>query len=102
MLREEVDMISNDHQVANAKIWIHATSRIAHEERIDTKLMHDTLRKCYLFHGVSLIKVEASFHGHDILSTQFAKNQLTVMPLNGRHREVGDVFVRKLIGVSYL
>ena len=102
MLREEIDMVVDHHQVTNLEVGIHASCRIRHKELFDAQFTHDTFRERYLFHGVPLIIMEPAFHGHDVFSSEFSEDKLSCVPLYGRLREVGYVGIGKSIGVSYL
>ena len=102
MLGEEVDVVGDDHQVANFKAWVHATGSIRDEERLDAQLIHHTNRKGHLLHGVALVVVEATLHGQDVHTTQLTEDEFSAMAFHRRDGEVGDVRVRKLQLVSYL
>ena len=63
VLWEEVDMVGDDHQVADAECGVHATSGITDEECLDAQFVHHTDRECHFFHRVTLIEMEAALHG---------------------------------------
>ena len=73
---EEIDMIGDDHQVADLERGIHAARRVAHEEGLDAQLVHHADGEGDLFHGVAFIKVETPLHGHDILVTKLSEDEL--------------------------
>jgi len=100
MLRKEVDMVGDDHQVTNLKAWVHATCGIADEERLDSQFIHHTYREGHFFHRITLIEMEAAFHGQDIYATQFAEDQSAAMSLYGRDGEVGNLLIGDLLLVS--
>jgi len=102
MLWEEVDVVGNDHQVANLKGWVHTTCCIRHEEGLDAQFVHHANGERYFLHVIAFIVVEATLHGHDVNATQFTEDKFARMAFYGRYREVGDFFVGKLQLVSYL
>ena len=69
MLREEVDMVGDDHNVANLKGGIHTTGSIRDEQRLDAQLIHHTDREGHILHGIAFIKMESALHGKDIDTT---------------------------------
>ena len=83
MLREEVDVVGNDHQVANLECRVHATGSIRHEERLDAQFVHDTYREGHFLHRVAFIEVEAALHGEDIDTAKLAENQFAAVSFNG-------------------
>ena len=93
MFREEVDVVSDNHQVTNLEVRVHAPSCIAYEEGLDAQLVHHTDREGHLLHGVPLVVVETSLHGQDVLATQFAHYEATAVSLYGADGHVGDVVV---------
>ena len=101
MLGEEVDVVGDDHQVANLEGGVHATGSIRHEEGLDAQLVHDAYGERYFLHGVALVIVEAALHGHDVYTTKFTEDERTGVALDGRYGEVGDFSVRNLQLVSY-
>ena len=101
MLGEEVDVVGDNHQVANLKGGVHASGRIADEEGLDAQLVHDPYGECHFLHGVALVVVETALHGHDIHPTELTENQLSAMSLDSRHGEVGNIAIGKLQLISY-
>ena len=101
MLGEEVDMVGNDHQVANLKGGIHTTSGIADKECFYAKFIHHTDGEGDFLHRVALVVVETALHGHDVYTTQLAEDECTSVSLNGRYREIGYLFVGNLELISY-
>ena len=102
MLREEVDMVGNNHQVANFEGGIHATGSIRDEERLDAQFVHDAYGEGNFLHVVSFIVVETPLHRHDINATQFAEDKGTGMSLYGRNGEVGNLTVGNYQLIGYL
>lgn len=101
MLGEEVDVVGDDHEVANLELGIHTARGIADEECLDAKLVHHSDGERNLLHRVALIVMEATLHSHDVLTTEFAEDKLSGMSLDCRNREVGYLGIRELVGVSY-
>ena len=88
VLREEVDMVGDHHQVTDFELRIHATCRIADKERLDAQFIHDTYRECHFLHGVSFVEVETSFHCHDVNAAKFSENELAGVAFDSRNGEV--------------
>lgn len=102
MLRKEVDMIIDDHEVANFKIGIHATGGIANEEGFNSQFIHYTFGESNFFHRVALVEVKTAFHGHDIFSPKLAKDKFTGMSFDSANGKVGNIFVGELVAIGYL
>ena len=102
MLGEEVDMVGNNHQVANFEGWIHATCSIRHEECLDAQFIHDADGEGDFLHVVSLVVVETALHSHDVHTTQFAEDECTSVSLDGRYGEVGNLTVGDFQLIGYL
>ena len=101
MFWEEIDVVGDNHQVANLKLRIHATSSIRDKERLDAQFVHHTNREGYLLHRVALIEMKASLHGEDVDASQLTKYQFSAMSFDGRYWEVGDFLVGDFVFVSY-
>ena len=101
MFGEEVDMVGNDHEVADVEFGIHATGGIADEERLDAQFVHDTYGEGDLFHGISLVVMESALHRHDILAAELSENQFAAVAFYGGDGEVGNILIGELVGVSY-
>ena len=102
MFREHIDVVSDDHQVANLELRTHTSGSIGNEQRLDAQFVHHPNRKGNFFHPISFIEMETSFHGHDVLAAEFAENQLPGMSLYCRDWKVGYVVIREFVAVSYL
>lgn len=100
MLGEEVDVVADNHQIADVECRIHASRGVADEECLDAELIHHADRERHLLHRVALVVVEAAVHGEDVLATEFAEYEFSGMTLNGRHREVGDILICELSRLS--
>ena len=101
VLREEVDVVGDDHDVANLEGGVHAAGGVGDEECLYAHFIHDTNGERHLFHRVALIVVEASLHGHDVHATQFAEDQLAAMAFDGGNGEVGNFLIGNLQLISY-
>ena len=88
VLREEIDVVGNHHQVADFELRIHAPCGVADEERLDAQFVHDSYGECDFLHGVSFIEMEASFHSHDVNTAKFSENELAGVAFDGRNGEI--------------
>ena len=100
MLGEEINVIGDDHQIADIELRVHAASGIRHKESLDAQFVHDTHGEGYLLHRVALVVMEAPLHGQNIHATQFAEDQFSAMSLNGRDREIRNVGIGDLGFIS--
>ena len=101
MLGEEIDMVSNHHEVANLEGGVHTTGSIRDKERLDAQLVHHTNREGHLLHVIALIVVETALHGHDVYTTELAEDEGTGMSFYGRYGEIRNLGVGNLEFVSY-
>ena len=102
MFWEEVDVISDNHQVANLELRVHTACSIRNKQCLNPQLIHHANGERYFLHVIAFIVVEATLHGHDVNATQFTEDKFARMAFYGRYREVGDFFVGKFQLVSYL
>ena len=79
MFWEEVDVVSDNHQVANLELWVHTACSIRNKQCLNPQLIHHADGEGNLFHRVTLIVMETSLHSYDIDTAQFAENQLAAM-----------------------
>ena len=93
ILGHEVDMVGDNHHVAYAETGVCATGCIADKECLDAQQAHDTDGEGHLCHGIAFVIVEAPVHGDDFLSSQLAEDELALVALHGRYREVGYLAV---------
>jgi hypothetical protein len=96
MFGEVVDVVGDNHQVAYLIVGVGGAASIRYEECLDAQLVHHADGECYLLHGISLVIVETSLHGHDILAAELTEDELARMSFDSRYREVGDIFIRNL------
>ena len=83
MFWQEVDVVGDEHEVANLKFWIHTSRGVADEEVFDAQFIHDTDREGDLLHVVAFIIMETSFERHDFLAAQATEEQTAAVALNG-------------------
>lgn len=102
MLGEEVDVVVDDHQIADFEVWIHAAGCIRDKQRLDAQFAHYALWECHLLHVISFIVMESSLHRHDIFPAKFAEYQPSGVAFNGREGKVGNFCVGERIGISNL
>jgi len=101
MLGEEIDVVGDDHHVANLEGGIHATGGIRYEECLDAQLIHHSGGEGHLLHVVTFIIVEAALHGHDVDTAQLTEDEFAGVALDGGHGEVRNFAVGNLELVSY-
>lgn len=63
-VRQHIDMVADDHQIAYMKRLIDASRRIRNEQILHTEQLHHTHGKSDLLHRVSFVIMETSLHGH--------------------------------------
>ena len=90
MFGEEVDVVADNHDVADGKVGVHAAGRIGDKEVLDTQLLHHPHGESHLLHVISLIEMETALHSHHIFFTELPEDKFSLMPLDSRHGEIGD------------
>ena len=93
MFGEVVDVVGDDHQVANFEVRICTAAGVGHEQGFDAQFAHHTYRERNFFHGIAFVEVEAALHRQNILVAQLAENQFAAVPLYRRYGEVGDILI---------
>ena len=93
MFGEVVDVVGDNHQVADFEGWVGAAAGVGHEQCLDTQFAHDTDGEGHFLHRIAFVVVEAALHGHDVLVAQLAEDELSAMPFDGRDGEVRDILV---------
>ena len=83
MFWKEIDVICDNHQVANIELRVHATCSIRNKEGLDAQFVHHTYREGNFLHRITLIEVETSLHGQNIHTAQLSEDELATMSLNG-------------------
>ena len=101
MLWEEVDVVVDNHQVADLELRVHTSRCIAYEESLDAQFEHHALWEGYFLHIISLIEVESAFHRHDVLAAQLSEDELACMSFYGRYREVRNLTIWEFVTISY-
>ena len=99
MFGHEVDVVGDEHEVANAECGVHAARGVANEEVLDAQFVHDANGEGHLLHVVAFVVVKASLHGHHVLAAQTAEEELAAVSLHGAHGKVGNVAIGH--GVHY-
>ena len=102
VLGEEVDMVADEHDVADAEVGVHAAGGVADTEHADAQFVHHALRIGHLLHGVALVVVEATLHGQHLLVSQASEEQTPLMALHGRDGEVGNGSIGNGVNNFYL
>ena len=82
MLGEEVDMIGENHQVADLELRVHATGGVADEECLDAQFIHHPDGEGHFLHRITLVEVEPALHGEDVHATELTEDQLAAVPFN--------------------
>ena len=91
MFGEVVDMIGDNHQVADFKSFVCTTAGVGNKQRFDAQLTHYTYRESHFLHGITFIIMETPLHCHDVFVAQLAENQFTAMTFDSRYREVRNI-----------
>lgn len=98
---EEIDVVSNDHQVSYLEFGIHSARSIGHEKCLDAQFVHDANGECNFLHRIAFVEVEASLHRHDVNASEFAEDKFSAVPLYRGDGKVGNVGIRNFVTVSY-
>ena len=93
MFGEVVDVVGNDHQVADFEGRVGAPAGVGYKQGLDAQFAHDADGEGHFLHRIALVVVETALHGHDVLAAQLAEDELAAVSLDGREGEVGDVLV---------
>ncbi len=101
VLWEAVDVVGDDHEVADVEVGVHASGSVADEESLDAQLVHHAYGECDFLHGVAFVVVESSLHGHDVLASEASEDESAAMAFDCADGEVGDVGVGEFVAVSY-
>ena len=101
MFREEINVVRNDHKVANFELRIHSACSITHEECLDAQLVHNPHRERHFFHVVALIEMETPLHGHDVLVAEFPENQFPGVSFHRGNGKMGYITIGELVFIRY-
>ena len=74
VLREQVDVVCDNHQVANLEIGVHASGGVAYKESLDAKFVHNPYRERHFLHLVALVIVETALHRHYVNTPELAED----------------------------
>ena len=95
-------MVGEDHQITDLIIGVHPSAGIGEEEIADPQELHHPHREDDLIHGVALVKMKTSLHGHNLLAGNTTEDQLAVMALYGGDGEIRYLTVPQFFGCLYL
>ncbi len=74
VLREEVDMVGDNHEVANLEGRVHAAGSVGDEEGLDAQLVHHSDGEGHLLHVIAFVVMEASLHSQNVHASEFAED----------------------------
>ena len=97
MFGHEVDVVGDEHQVADFEVGIHTSGSIAYEELFDAEFVHHTYGEGDFLHIIAFVIVEAAFERHDFLATQTTEYEAAAVTFDSRNGEVGDFAIRECI-----
>ena len=98
VLGQQIDVVRDQHQVADAKLRVRAARGVAHEERVDAQGVHDADGESDLAHGVALVVVETPLKRHDGTPAEVAENQAALMALDGGDGKMRHVGIGERVG----
>ncbi len=101
MLGEEVDMVGDNHYVANLKFRIHAACRVAYKEGFYSEFVHNADWECHGLHVITLVEVKTALHGHYRTVAETTENQVAAMSFDSRYRKIGYLVVGYILFVGY-
>src|SRR6267378_2105211 len=84
-------MILDDHEVALAKLRVHAAASVAGDEDLAAQRFHDAHGKSELLERIAFVGMDAPFHRHDRLAGQLAADKISRMRGDRRAEEMRDV-----------
>ena len=99
MFGHEIDVVGDEHQIADFEVGIHTSGSIAHEELLNAQFVHHTYGEGDLLHVIAFVVVEAAFERHDFFTTQTTEYETAAMTFYCRNGEVGNIGVRE--GIYY-
>jgi hypothetical protein len=97
VFRQEIDMVADEHEIADFKIGVDTACGITYKKFPNTEFIHYAYGKSYRLHVIAFVVVETAFQSHYLTVAQFAEKQAAGMPLNGRYGEIGNRVVRKSV-----
>ena len=86
-------MVGDDHQVAHAERGVDASRSVRDKEVADAQQLHHPHGEGHLLHAVALVVVEAALHGHHAMTLDQAENKPSLVALDRRDGEIGNVVV---------
>jgi hypothetical protein len=91
VVAHHVDLVVDDHDVAEAVVRIQAADGIADNHQVAAHRFENANREGDLFEWVAFVLVKAAFHRHDRDVVQLAANEPAAMACGGRFRKVRDL-----------
>ncbi|MNT15519.1 hypothetical protein D3C72_1505770 [compost metagenome] len=101
MFGKQVDMIFNEHDIADLKVFVHASGCIADKECMYTQCFHYSYRKGDFLHIIAFVIVKTTGHHHYLLVSDGSEDQFTGMTFYSRLREVWNYGVWQFFGNGY-
>ena len=98
VIGEEVDVVSDDHDIAHFEVGVHTTGSIRHEESLHAHSLEYTHGESNLFHVVTFVEVEATLHSQYLFAAQLTEDELAAVTFDSREGEVRNL----LVGDFYL
>ena len=89
----QVDMVGDDHQVADAERGVDAARSVRYKEVFDAELPHDAHRERHLLHAVAFVIVETALHGHDPAALDHAENHTAFVSFDRGDGESRNILV---------
>ena len=74
---EEIDVIGDEHHVADAHFGSKAARSVGNKEGFDAQFVHDANGESHLLHVITLVVVETSLHGKHFFTAQTAEKETT-------------------------
>ena len=98
---KEVDMVADEHQVADGEVLVHSSGGIRDEKILDPKLYHHAYGQHDRVHRVAFVVVVAPLHRKDAFPSEGSADEIAFMPYGGGGGEAGHHYVRDGYGILY-
>ena len=95
MLWEEVDMVVDNHQIADAEIWVHATRGIGKRTAFECPIHTSHVLGMSPLHIITLIKWKTAFHRQGCLCHPVFRISVSGMAFHRGYGEIRDVLIRE-------
>ncbi len=76
MLWKQIDVVGDDHDVADDEFRIHSSGGVAHKQCLDAQRLHHSYRESDSLHVITLIEMKSALHSHDPLVAKIAEYQI--------------------------